>query len=227
MRWGLVAVGIALRVVLEVLAGLILVAGWYVCFVRYNRRRAAEILVWIRAAFSPYAQLLNIQWTSASEFHVCLRLIASEFQQPRIVVRLLPREFIFNWLYSLCKKQQDVAIFQADLEVPPAFNLEVHNQRWWAGSRRSSKFDPNRSHLETFGPFVLTTRRDWQREITSMMDALVASRDSNFISVSFHRTSPHLAATVPLNSLNPQSSDSGNMFETLRELADCAGASRF
>ncbi len=214
-------------VILEVAAGVIVVSGWYVCFVRYNRRKAAEVLAWIKLTFSGHAQILGVHWTSPSRFHVKMRLVPNVFQHSYLVVQLLPREFLLNWIISYFKKQQEVATFEADLDVPPGFNLEVHNQRWCGRSRRGTQIDPNHSTIENVGPFVLTTRRDWQREITSMMNALVASRDSDFISVSFRRTSPHFSATVPLSSLAPQGSGGKNVFRALRELADCAGASRF
>jgi hypothetical protein len=220
-------VGIPVTVILEVLAGLIVVTGWYVSFVRYNRRKAAEVLLWIKTAFSGHAQIQSVQWTSSSCFHVKMRLAPNVFQHSHIVVQLLPREFILNWIVSLLRKQQEVATFEADLDVPPGFNLEVHNQRWCGCSRRGAKLDPDHSTVENFGPFVITTRRDWQREITSMMNALVASRDSDFLSVSFRRTSPHFSATVPLSCLAPQNSTGNQVFRVLRELADCAGASRF
>ncbi len=211
-------------VALEVLAGIVLVTGWYVGFVRYNRRRAQEVLLWVRTAFSGHAQILGVHWSSASRFHIRLRLAAGVFQHSYIVVQLLPREFFFNWIVSKIRKQQELATFEADLDSAPLFNLEVHNQRWCGRSRRGSTLDPNRGIIENFGPFVLTTRNDWQREITSMIDALVASRDSDFLSVSFRRQSPHLSATVALDTLSPQNGN--NVFHVLRELADCASASR-
>jgi hypothetical protein len=213
--------------ILEVLAGLIVVTGWYVCFVRYNRRKAAEVLLWIKTTFSGHAQILGVQWMSSSRFHVKMRLVPNVFQHCHIVVQLMPREFALNWILSRFKRQQEVATFEADLDVPPGFNLEVHNQRWFGRIRRGAKIDPDRSSIENIGPFVLTTRRDWQREITSMMNALVASRHSDFLSVSFRRTSPHFTATVPLSCLAPQNATGNNVFRVLRELADCAGASRF
>lgn len=213
-------------VLLAILAALVLVTGWYVGFVRYNRRRAAEILLWIRAAFSGHAQVLGVHWASASRFHVRLRLAPGVFQHSYIVVQLIPREFVINWIASKFRQQQELATFEADLDAAPSFNLEVHNQRWCGRSRRGSRLDPNRGVIENFGPFVLTTRQDWQREITSMIDALVASRDSDFLSVSFRRKSPHLSATVALDTLSPQNTSGNNVFHVLRELADCASASR-
>jgi len=220
-------VGTVGTVALEILAGLVLVAGWYVAFVRYNRRRAAEVLLWIRTAFSGHAQILGIHWSSPSRFRVKLRVVPNLFQHSYVDVRLLPREFLLNWLLSKLRKQQEIATFEADLDAAPTFNLEVHNQRWSGRSRRGAKLNPHRSTVETLGPMVITTRNDWQREITAMVDALVASRDSDFLNVQFRRTSPHLSATVPLASLVPQNKNANQVFHVLRELADCAGASRF
>ena len=211
---------------LEILAGLILVTGWYVAFVRYNRRRAAEVLLWIRTAFSGHAQVLGVHWSSPSRFRVKLRVVQTGFQHTHIDVQLLPREFLFNWILSKIRKQQEMATFQADLDSAPLFNLEVHNHRWCGRSRRKARLNPHLSTIETFGPMVITTRNDWQREITSMMDALVASRDSDFLKVHFRRSSPHLSATVPLASLVPQNKAANQVFHILRGLADCAGASR-
>jgi len=220
-------VGTLGTVSLEILAGLILVTGWYIAFVRYNRRRAAEVLLWIRTAFAGHAQVLGVHWSSPSRFRVKLRLVPNVFQHSYVVVQLLPREFFINWLLSKLRKQQEIATFEADLDSAPLFNLEVHNQRWSGRSRRGAKLQPHRSTFETFGPMVITTRTDWQREITAMIDALVASRDSDFLSVNFRRQSPHLSATVPLASLVPQNRMANQVFHVLRELADCAGASRF
>jgi hypothetical protein len=214
-------------VLLEILAGLILVTGWYVSFVRYNRAKAAEVLLWIKTAMSGHAQILGVQWCSSSRFQVRLRVGPGTFQRACVVVQLMPREFAFNWLASKLKKERELVTFEADLDYPPSFNLEIHNQRWCGRSKRGAKLDPERSHVESFGPFVLTTRKDWQREITAMINALFASRDSDFQSVKFHSKSPHLSATVPLDSLAPQNACGNNVFHVLRELADCAGASRF
>ncbi|MGZ4815719.1 MAG: hypothetical protein ACXVZV_09935 [Terriglobales bacterium] len=214
-------------VTLDILAGLILVSGWYVAFVRYNRRRASEVLLWIRTAFCGHAQILGVHWSSPSRFRVKLRVVPHGFQHSYVDVRLLPREFFLNWLISKIRKQQEIATFEADLDSAPLFNLEVHNQRWCGRSRRNAKLNPRRGIVETFGPMVITTRHDWQREITAMIDALVASRDSDFLSVHFRRRSPHLSATVPLASLVPQNKNANQVFHVLRELADCAGASRF
>jgi hypothetical protein len=219
-------VGTLGTVVVEILAGLVLVAGWYVASVRYNRRRANDIVQWIRTAFTGHAQVLGVHWISSSRFQVRLRLMPNVFQHSHIVVQLLPREFFFNYLLSKLRKQQELATFEADLDAAPCFNLEVHNRRWCGRSRRGTTLDPNHSYVESLGPFVLTTRYDWQREITGMVDALVSSRDSDFLTVRFHKNSPHLSATVALDSLATQRPGGNQVFHVLRELADCAGATQ-
>ena len=60
-----------------------------------------------------------------------------------------------------------------------------------------------------------------------MMSALVASRDCDFLSVAFRRTTPHFSATVPLASLAPEAQTESDLFDVLRELAAGASTSRF
>ncbi len=213
-------------IAIDVVVGAALILIWYLYFVRYNQRKSVQVLRRIQSAVAGHAQILAVRWTGASRFSVRLRVLSSLFQHASILVQLHPRELPLSGLGTRFRKRQETLTFAADLEFPPSFNLEVHNQRWCGRTRRFPK-DQQRLALEHCGPFVLTTRNDWQREITSMMTALVASRDCDFLSVSFRRSSPHFSATVPLNSLSPDSECESEMFEVLRELAACALTSRF
>jgi hypothetical protein len=213
-------------VAIDVLAGAVLILLWYFSFLRVNRRKSIAVLQRIKAAFAGHAQIVGVRWTSGSRFNVRLRVLSPLFQHASVRVQMHPRELPLNWGWARLKKRQETLTFEADLECPPAFNLEVHNHRWCGRTRRFPK-DGRRLALEHCGPFVLTTRHDWQREITTMMTALVASRDCDFLSVSFRRSSPHFAATVPLESLAPESDCEAQMFDVLHELANCALASRF
>lgn len=213
-------------IAIDVVAGAALILLWYFVFLRYNRRKSIAVLQRIRIAFAGHAQIVGIRWTGASYFHIRLRVLSHLFQHASIAVHLHPRELPLNWAWVRLKNRQETLTFEADLEFPPVFNLEVQNHRWCGRTRRFPK-DGSGIALEHCGPFVLTTRHDWQREITTMMNALVASRDSDFLSVSFRRTSPHFSATVSLDSLLPESDCEAQMFDVLRELASCASASRF
>jgi hypothetical protein len=211
---------------IDVAAAAALVSLWYLWFARANRRRAAEVLQWMRNAFTGHAQILNVRWTGASRFHVRMRVGSQLFRHSSVMVQLTPREFPFSWLASRWKKHQETLTFEADLDCAPLFNLEVHNHRWCGRTRREVS-RRQQFAIEQCAPFMLTTRHDWQREITNMMTALVASRECNVLSVTFRRTSPHFTAMVPLTSLSPQSDCEMEIFEVLRELAECAGATSF
>lgn len=210
-------------VLIEIAASLAILAAWYLFVQHRNRKRAGEVVHWIKTAFAGHARVLGIHWTTASRFHVRLELPPNLFPRAHITVQFVARELPLNWLLSVLRKQNETLTFEADLDSPPGFNLEVHNQRWHGQTRR--RVNPERAIYEHCGPFVLTTRSEWQRDITVMMNALVASRDSDFLSVTFRKTSPHLSATVPLNSL--AECGGNDIFSVLRELADCASASRF
>src|SRR5512143_363677 len=213
-------------VALDVIVTVALVLAWYAWFRRHNRRKSIEVLQRIKTAFAGHAQIVGVRWAGSSRLSVRLRVLSALFQHASVLIEMYPRELPLNWAWARLRRRKETLTFEADLECPPAFNLEVHNHRWCG---RTRNFPRNRGKVavEHCGPFVLTTRNDWQREITTMMTALVASRDCDFLSVSFRRTSPHFCASVPLNSLSPESECEAEIFDVLRELASCASASRF
>ena len=210
----------------DVVVAVALLVAWYLWFRHYNRHKSIEVLQRIKSAFAGHAQIVGVRWASASRFSVRLRMLSTLFQHASVLVELQPRELPPKWLWARLRHHKEALTFEADLECQPAFNLEVHNHRWF-GRTRSFPKSSGSVAVEHCGPFVLTTRNDWQREITTMMTALVASRDCDFLSVSFRRTSPHFSATVPLESFSPDSQCDAEIFEVLLELASCASASRF
>ncbi len=214
-------------IVIDLVVAAVLVGFWYLFFTRANRRRAARIQRWIEAAFAGHGQVVGVHWTAASRFHLRLQLASNLFQRSGVTVQLLPRELPLHWLLTRFRKRRETATFEADLDCAPAFNLEVHNHRWCARTNNKLKMTARNSAIDHCGPFVLTTRNDWQREITTMMTALVASRDCDFLTVAFRRTTPHFSATVPLESLAPDAQAEADLFDVLRELAAGASTSRF
>jgi hypothetical protein len=107
----------------------------------------------------------------------------------------------------------------------------VQNQHWSGKARRPvRKRLPKKNsvmRLRHLGPFILTSRSDWQKEITSMVHALSASRECDLLSVSFRRAAPHFSATIPLESIAGQNCAPVRVFDALRELASGASAARF
>ncbi|HLH08988.1 MAG TPA: hypothetical protein VKW78_17245 [Terriglobales bacterium] len=211
----------------EILAGVLLISGWYLWFYRRNRRRSRVLIQQLRIALGGHAQIVGIHWISPSRFHVRLRLFPEIFRHCSVAVQLVPRELPLSWLVSFVRRQKETLTFEADFDVAPGFNVEVHNQRWTGRTGRRRRHSPSVHYVDCCGPFVLTTRTDWQREITSMMNALVESRDSDFLTVCFRQKSPQFSATVPVSAVCSERGNGYEMFHVLRELADCAGASRF
>jgi hypothetical protein len=200
---------------------------WCWLFARWNQRRARHLLSRIESAFEGNAQVKSVQWRTASEFEVQVDLENCAFVQPAITVRMLPREMPLSWIISRLKKQRETLTFQADLHCPPGFNLVVQNQRWFDRSRRRINEKKAVLRLKHIGPFVMSSRSDWHRDITNMMHALSASRDCDLLSVSFQRTSPHFSATIPLGAIDRAGCSPVRIFEALRELASGASTAKF
>jgi len=213
--------------VVGIVAGCLLVVAWYLFFARYNRRRAGEVLHWVGRVFGGHGRIAEVCWENASRFQVHMELAASVFRQTSLLVELFPRQQPLAWLSWRLRRGTETLTFQADLDSAPSFDLEVQNHRWYGRTRRRIPAKSQGWILQQSGPFVLTTRNEWQREITNMMNALVASRESDCSSVSFRRSSPHFSVTVPLTTLAAESSAQPGIFDVLRELASGASTARF
>lgn len=207
----------------DVLIALVLVTVWYIGFLRYNRKKAQQLLRWMCAASGREGMVAYVRWASASRFHVKLQFPAEDFREAHIKVQLLPREMPLRWLLSRLRNRQEALTFEADLNCAPVFNLEVRNYRWKKRCGGIRQVDV----VARTGPVVLTTRGDWQQDLSTMMNGLLASRDCNFERVEFRRRSPHFSATLPLNSLDLNCDGAGQLFEALRELATAASAAMF
>lgn len=162
---------------------------------------------------------MGLHWLAFSRFKVPLRLASGVFHRAWIIVELSPCKTPVSWIWSKLSRQQELIVFQADLDWAPAFSLDVHNFRWFArSSRRSSPADSEWTFEQT-GPFIITTRMDWQKEITSTMTSLVGVNNSEFLNISFSRFSPHFSVTMPLDAISPASPSRACMFDAVREVA--------
>lgn len=203
----------------------VLFAVWYFSWRVWLRRRSRLILSWVQMAFRRHGRVSDIQWLSASRFQVDLRLRTTAFRQAYLTVQLAPRELPISWLWYRLRKHQETATFAANLDVPPAFNLDVRNHRWCA-TEPSTVPDLTRNwQAEKLGPMVITTRKDWQHEIINMMDALAASRSYDFLKIAFRKEAPHFSATVALNAMEPDALSEINLFDVIRELATSSSPS--
>jgi len=211
---------------LAVTAGLVI---WYVYFLHRNLGQARESLNWLEEVAKGHGSVAAVQRLGPALYRGQLEVSSVLFRRVEVRVTLQPRHCPFSWIWSWWRKQPETLQIEADLHCPPGIELEVYNHRWRGRAPESHKNrkSSGMSDCHHLGPFVLTTRTDWQREITSMLTALVASRECNFLSVRFSRSSPHFVATIPLQALSPGSNSASEFFVVLHELASCGSASKF
>jgi hypothetical protein len=193
--------------------------AWYWMALRHNRRRAIQVLHWIEVALAGQGQASGIRWMARSRFKVPLRLHCGVFHRAWMLVDLTPCEMPLRWLLNKARGRREVLTFQADLDLPPSFSMEVHNLRWFARSSRKAPARRTSWSFEHTGPFVISTRRAWPKEISSAMTSVAKGENREFLNVSFQARSPHFSVTLPLESIAPGSPNRSCMFETMRELA--------
>lgn len=206
-----------------VMVGALLLA-WYVIFARLNRDRAVGAIDRVRLAWR--GKVLGMRWHGWSRVHAGLQLPSSLFRGAHLTLQLLPRPVPFHWLLSRWREQQETLTIEADLDQPPGFSLEVHNHHWrgWAGSKRATERKRNWKTARP-GPVVLTTCHEWQSEFSPALSALMVLRGSDFVDVRLRPQSPHLTATLLLDSV-PDHEAAVHMLHTLREVASGARAAQ-
>src|SRR5258708_37980659 len=158
---------------------------WHFYSARRSRKRAFEIVGWIESLLTGQGHIAGIEWESASKFQVPLRLRSTTFRNACLDVQLLPRELPLNWAMGKLRAQQELLTFKADLDLAPPFTLELQSYRLFARTRKDLKPESPGWNFEQATPFVLTTRKDWQREITSVISSLVSCPERPFLSIAF------------------------------------------
>jgi hypothetical protein len=208
-------------------AAAVLCGIWFCVCLRQSRRKAARVLRWIEAALTGQGHVVGLRWIAASQFRVQLRLNSSVFQRAWMLVEFSRCETPVHWILSRLKKREDLITFQADLDWAPSFSLEVKNFRWFARSSRKIRLEGRQWTFEQPGPFVISTRMDWQKEIATAMMSLAGSNKRDFLNINFRRRSPHFSVTMPLDSIAPTSPTCTYMFDSVRELAASSSASMY
>lgn len=201
-----------------------IVGAWYVFFARYNRRRGSAVLAWVQAACMGRGHIVNPQWrASSSLLKASLGLPSRWFEDARLSIRLLPRPLPLQWLLSRYRCEKETLTFEADLGFPPGFRLDVIRYRWSGRSGHKTSTAARTWNISRPGPVVLSTKDDWPAEVSPVMNALIAWRDKDFMSVRFDPASPHFSATVALAALSDEKSATA-LLGLFRELAASSSA---
>lgn len=198
-------------------------ALWYACLAYYNRRRGAQALGWMEKACAGRAKITGRRWYGMARLQASVGFASRKFENAQVTVRLLPRPSPLHWCLSAYRQQKETLTFEADLDFVPGFQLQVFQHRWL--TQKDTRLTHHSRHWEISrpGPVVLTTRTQWDDEVTPVINALMSSRAHNLLSVRFRDTSPHFAATVPLESLS-NGETASSFLNVLRELASGASA---
>jgi hypothetical protein len=203
-------------------------ALWYFCFVQYNHRRGEKALSWVEAACSGRGRVMDSRWFGYSRLQAHIGLIthsAHEFENAKVTIRLRPRPMPVNWMLSIWRKQKETLTFEADLDYAPGFRLEVFRHRWQTHKLGSPTQSMQDWTISRPGPIVLTTRSEWNQELTPVVNTLMTSRGHNLVSVRFRPESPQLAASVDLESLSDEQTAAA-FLGVLRDLAVGASTPR-
>jgi hypothetical protein len=195
---------------------------WYAVSLRRKREKAREILRWIQASLAGRGHVVGISWTAASRFRVPLRLTCGVFRRAWVLVEMRTQETPAHWLMQKISNPQEVITFQADLDAPPMFSLQMQNFRWFARSSPKTAIENAGWQFERLPSVMITTKPESQKEIAGTMTSLSRGDNGEFLEVSFQRSSPHFSATLPLESLAPGAPARTYLLDTMREMAGSA-----
>ena len=211
-------------ILIDVVAAVALSCIWYAWFVRYNRRRAGNVLQWVQAACFGKGRVENLRWqASSSRLKATLQLSSRRFDDARLTIRLLPRPLPVQWALSRWRQEQETLTFEADMGFPPGFHLDVIRHRWSGQTGAKTTKGTRVWTIARPGPVILTTKEDWPVELSPVVNALANWRDKDFVGVRFNSTSPHFTATVALENLSDQKAASA-LLGLFRELAASSSA---
>ena len=208
-----------------VVAVIAMFVTWYAVSLRRKREKSREILRWIQASLAGRGHVVGISWTAASRFRVPLRLTCGVFQRAWVLVEMRTEETPVQWLVHKISSPREVLTFQADLDFPPTFSLQMQNFRWFARSSRKAEIERPGWQFERLPAVMITTNPESQREIASTMTSLSRGDNGEFLEVRFQRSSPHFSATLPLDALAPGAPARTYILDAMREMAGSAAFS--
>jgi hypothetical protein len=215
------AVSIIIGAGLAVLA----VACWHAYFSRVNQRRGRAVIQWLQGAVEGCGQVCHASWTDPSHLRVRLNLSGHAFRQPVLEVRLAPRQMPLHWALWRWRRRQETLIFQSNLSGPPSEPLEISRMRW---SLLNGKIDTVTSPAPrvAISTLYICTQPAWQPQVSGSIHGVVATRDFEFLAVSFRPTTPHFSATLSLQETLCCTGRGLGIFQSLRELAQACSPSR-
>jgi hypothetical protein len=210
-------------ILIGAVAGVVTLATWYWMFARFNRRRGLRVLCWLQEAIAAHGQISGVTWLSPSDFRTRLSLSNCAFRQPFLEVRLAPLQMPVRWALWCFHGCQETLTFQANLTCPPGESLEIGRTRWCGLNRRWAQ---SSSSWPTVATLFISTQPSWEPQHSCRINGVVATRDFDFLAVSFRTRPPHFSVTFSLQETLRHASGELAIFDSLRELAEGSPTSR-
>jgi len=212
-------------ILIDVLSAVGLLAIWYWCLARYNRRKGTAALHLVEAACCGRARVVEAQWLDASRLQARMHFATHFLENARVTIRLFQRPIPIQWLISLWRKQKETVTLEADLDYIPGFQLEVFRHRWVTHKDAPAQTESKDWTITRPGPIVLTTRTQWTQELSPVVNTLMTTRGQDLLVVRFRTESPHLTASVALDALSDEQG-AATFLGVVRDLAAGASTSR-
>lgn len=181
---------------------------------RRLQQRALRALRWIENSLGTSGHVSGIRWLNPTQFEVPLKVVHPIFNRTFIQVTLQPVTLPFR------KAAPETITFHADLDLPPSFSMTFGNLRWFARTQKDLSPDAAGWHVLNCNPVVLTTRLDWERDVTNAIFTLLHTERRENVDITFRRTSPNFMATLPLDAISPDQAEPLAFLDLLRQMAE-------
>jgi hypothetical protein len=186
------------------------------------RHRIFLLLRWIDASLIGNGHITGLRWVAGHELHVPVRLRSSLFRQSRFHVQLAQHPLWEFFLSRFRNRPQVSVAFRTDLDSLPSFAIEIQTMRWFARSRKNLDPAAQGWAVQASEPLVMTTKLDWEREITCAFQALLGSNRREGVKLTFQRHSPHFVATFQMDESELDSEPCNQLLQVLVSVVEGA-----
>ncbi len=200
-------------IALGLMIGVAVMAVTHYWLQRRLQQRALRALRWIENSLGTYGHVSGMRWLNATEFEVPLKVVHPIFNRTLIQVSLQP-------FTPFRKAAPETITFHADLDLTPTFSMTFENLRWFARTQKDLSPEAPGWHVMNCTPVVLTTRLDWERDVTNAIYTVLHTERRENVDVTFRRSSPNFTATLPLAALSPDLPEPLAFLDLMREMAE-------
>lgn len=186
---------------------------------RRSQHRALRALRWIENSLGTAGHVSGMRWLDDCRFEVALKVVHPVFQRAYIHVNLKPWSFVkgFGRFRSI---EPDSFTFHADLDLTPTFSMAFHRLRWFARTDKHLSTEAPGWQVLNCSPLALTTRTDWERDVTQAIYTVLHSEHRESLDVAFRRATPNFSLSLPLDTLSPDNAEPLPLLDLVREIAE-------